>query len=132
MSSTASMANSIFFDSRSIAPSDPGRTVATGAAAALRQTRRLLPGDARHRRDDELGDALAARDRHRGAAEIGEDDLDLAAVIGIDRAGAVEHRDAMMEGEARTRPDLRFVALRQGDGDPRWDRGPRARRQRHV
>src|SRR5215831_7051804 len=104
MSSTASMAKSIFLERRIMNASVPRRAEAAGAAPALRQHLRLLPEDALHRRHDELGDALAPRDRDRLAAEIGEDDLDLAAVIGIDRARAVEHGEAVAERQAGARP----------------------------
>src|SRR5438270_13242559 len=120
MSSTASMANSIFLDRRIMSArpaSSSRRAEAAGAAPALGQHGELVEGDAADRRDDELGDALAALDDDGVAAEIGQDDVNLAAIIGVDRAGAVEHGDAVLEGEARARPDLALVPVRQGEGD---------------
>src|SRR5476651_664295 len=115
MSSTASMANSIFLERRII--SAPRRAEAAGAARAGGQRSDLVEGDAADRRDHQLGDALAALEHECLAAEIGEDDVNLAAIVGIDRAGAVEHGDAVLEGEARARPDLPLVTLGQGEGD---------------
>ena len=42
---------------------------------------------------------------------------DLAAVIGIDSARAVEHRDPVLQRQARARSHLRFITGRQGKGD---------------
>ena len=58
---------------------------------------------------DQLGDPHAARDRERFAAEIDKQHLYLAAVVGIDRAGRVEHGDAVARGKPGARPHLRFV-----------------------
>src|SRR5947209_11434241 len=112
MSSTASMAKSIFLERRIISarPVSSSRGAeAAGAARALGQPGDLIEGDAADRRDDELGDALAALQHDGLAAEIGEDDVDLATIIGVDRAWAVEHGDAVLEGEARARPDLTLI-----------------------
>ena len=49
-------------------------------------------------------------DRERLAAEIDQQHHDLAAIVGVDGAGAVEHGDAMLEREARARAHLRLVA----------------------
>jgi len=62
-----------------------GRAEAAGAAPALGQRSDLVEGDAADRRDDELGDALAALEDYGLAAEIGQDDVDLAAIVGIYR-----------------------------------------------
>src|SRR5260370_38747597 len=117
MSSTASMAKSIFLERRiiSVPPSSAGRAEAAGAAPALGQRSNLVEDDAADRRDDELGDALAALEDYGLAAEIGQDDVDLAAIVGVDRAWAVEHSDAVLEGEARARPDLPLIALGQSE-----------------
>src|SRR5260221_14327057 len=104
MSSTASMANSVFLERRSM--SAPRRAEAADAAPARRVRGDLVEGDGAARRDDQLGDALAALQHDRLAAEIGEDDVDLAAIIGVDRARAVEHSESVFEGEAGARPDL--------------------------
>ena len=69
----------------------------------------------RHRGGDELGDALAAADREGLAAVVDQEDLQLAAIVAVDRAGGVGDADAMLEGEARARADLDFIA--SGDGD---------------
>ena len=60
-------------------------------------------------------------------AEIDQNDLDLAAIIGIDGAGAVEQGHAMFERQARARADLGLIARGQGDGDSGRDEPPRCR-----
>ena len=70
-----------------------------------------------HRRHHHLRDAVAAADLERRVAVIDEDHLDLAAIVGIDRARRIEHRHAVLGREPRTRPDLRLVALGQRDGE---------------
>src|SRR6185437_4456385 len=119
MSSTASMAKRSFLLRRSMVGSDAGGTKAGRATAALRQGCDAPPSNAADRRDHQLGDALAAGDGDAVAAEIGKDDADLAAVIRIDRARAVEHGDAGAERQARARPHLSLITLRQGERDPR-------------
>src|SRR5579885_1693667 len=83
---------------------------------------------------DQLRHALAAHERHRRRAEVDQDHLDLAAVVGIDRAGAVEHGEAVLQGEPRARPDLRLVALGKSQRDAGRHRRALARieRQRLV
>ena len=51
----------------------------------------------------------------RLAAKVGEDDLHFAPVILVDRAGRIEAGDAVLEREARTWPDLHFIARRNLD-----------------
>jgi len=65
-----------------------------------------------HRGDDELGDAHATADGERLSAEIGEDDLHLAAVITVDGAGRVEAGDAGFERQPGAWTHLAFEALR--------------------
>ena len=70
----------------------------------------------------------APRSTGNGASpEIDQDDLDLAAIVGIDRAGRIEHGDAVPQREPGARPDLAFGAGRQRDRDAGRDRGPPAR-----
>ena len=49
--------------------------------------------------------------------EIYQQHLDLAAVIGIDRPGRIEHGEPMPCCETRTGPHLAFIAAREGDRD---------------
>ena len=69
----------------SIAPSSRSRLRRAPSRPAPRLRRSARAGRAR----DELRDALAARDLERLAAEIDEDDLHLAAIVGVDRAGVL-------------------------------------------
>src|SRR5262249_48834089 len=81
--------------------------------------------------DHQLGYARAARDCHRCVTEIGEQDLDFAAVVGIDRAGRVENSKAVTRGEPRPGPHLRFIAIGQGDRDAGWHKTAFARGKGH-
>src|SRR5207245_587341 len=89
-------------------PRIPGAAEAARAAHALREGGDFAPDDAGDRRDHELRDAVAVADAHWLASEVDEEDAHLAAVVGVDRAGRVEHREAVAGGEAAPRPDLPF------------------------
>ena len=82
---------------------------------------------ARDRRDHQLCDPVAGRDRVRGIAEVDEQHLDLAAIVFVDRAGRIRDGDAVLEREARARPHLAFVPRRQRDREAGRHRGARAR-----
>src|SRR5260221_12837719 len=127
MSSTASMANSVFLERRSM--SAPRRAEAAGAAPARRQRGDLVEGDAADRRDDQLGDALAALQHDRLAAEIAEADLELAAIVGDDRARGVEQSEPVLEAEAGARPERLLIAQGQTDGEAGRHRHALARRE---
>ena len=79
---------------------------------------------------DELRDALAARDGEGLEPVVDEEDLHLAPVVGVDRAGAVEDGDAVLRGEAAAGPDLPLGAEREGELEPGRDEGVRAGRER--
>jgi hypothetical protein len=64
-----------------------------------------------NRSDDQLRNAHASSDRYGFGPEVYEQYLYLTAVVGIDRAGRIEHRESMTRRQTRTRPDLRFVAF---------------------
>src|SRR5215813_13402930 len=49
--------------------------------------------------------------------------MNFAAVIGVDRARGIEHRDAVMQCEPRPRPDLALNPCGQREGKPGRDRG---------
>ena len=85
------------------------------AAAALRQCLAFDQLRALHARDGELSDAIAALDRDGLLSEIGEDHAELAAVVAVDGAGAVQAGDALAQRQAGARPDLAFESLRDGD-----------------
>ena len=90
------------------------------AAAAVGGGQRCGNGEFRtnHRRDHHLRDPLAAADHKRRIAVIDQDHADLAAIVRIDRAGRIEHGDAMSGREARARPHLGLKARRQRDREP--------------
>jgi hypothetical protein len=93
------------------------QSAAARAEAAFASTRvRQCAFDPLHRlvaRDDQLRDAIAGVDRVRLAAEVHQDDPNLAAVARVDGAGRVRHRDRVLERQAATRPHLSFKAGRQ-------------------
>ena len=74
---------------------------------------------------------VAACNRKGCPAEIGEDDADLAAVIGVDRPRAVEDGDPVFERKARARPNLCLPSLSARPARYRWERHALARRQDH-
>ena len=49
--------------------------------------------------------------------EVDENDLSLAAIPGVDRAGGIEDRHAVFRGQTAARTNLRLVAGRQLHGD---------------
>ena len=55
--------------------------------------------------------------RERLRPVIDQKHLDLAAIVGVDRARRVEDGDAMLAGEAGARPHLALIAVRERDGD---------------
>ena len=105
------MAQALGFVSSPVEPKPP-------SARPLSSSVALDEGDAGDGRDDELCNAHAPRDRERLAPEIDQEHLHLAAVVGVDRAGRVEHGDAVAGGEAGARPHLRLEAIRQLDDEP--------------
>ena len=79
----------------------------------------LLEGYLLEAGNDHLGDAFAVFDLERLVGEVNEQHLHLAAVVGVDGAGAVEHGDAVFEGEAAAGTDLRLAVLGQLDEEAR-------------
>src|SRR5436190_8399804 len=77
--------------------SSPGGTEAAGSARRFAQDLDLAKGRFDHRRRHQLSNALAAANLERVAAEVGEDDFDLPAVITVDGAGSIEAGDAVLE-----------------------------------
>src|SRR3984957_14854490 len=56
--------------------------------------------------DHHLCDALAAPDRERRLAMIDQEHADLAAIVGVHRAGRVQHRYAVLGRQTRAGPNL--------------------------
>jgi hypothetical protein len=79
-------------------------------------------------RDHHLRDAHSSCDRHRFLPKIYQQDLDLPPVIGVDRAGRIEHGEPMARCEARTWPHLGFISAGKSDCDPGWNECAGARR----
>ena len=100
--------------------------------ARSRRARRLLPDHAGDGRDDELRDAVAAADADRLAAEVHEQHLHLAAIVGVDRPGGVEERQPLAHGEAAPRPHLPLEPGRDRERDARRHEAAVAGGERHV
>ena len=80
--------------------------------------------------DDYLGDPHAALQAESFFPSIEENDLDLAAIIAVDRSRRIEHGHAMFRGQSRTRANLRLVASRQFDAKAGRNQKAVARLQR--
>src|SRR3990167_294928 len=79
-----------------------------------------------------LRDALAAFNHHGLLPEIDGDELDFTAVIGIDGAGTVDHRQSLFQRQAAARPDLRLETPRQRHRDAAGNQRPLQRRQANL
>jgi thymidylate synthase ThyX len=66
-------------------------------------------------RDNHLRDPVAFFNPVRLAAQIQQDDFDLAPIAGIDSGGRVWQRDRMLQREPASRSNLRFIAGGQFD-----------------
>ena len=75
------------------------------------------------RRDHHLRDPHPGFHHEGLGPKIDQRDFDFTAVIRIDGAGRVGHRNAMLEGQPRTRAHLSLVARRQGHGESAGNRG---------
>ena len=75
-----------------------------------------------------IHDPVAALDRHGLRAEVGHDDLDLAAVVAVDRAGSVEQAEAVPEGECPIAPRVADGGVEDAPGE-RDTGGPGAARR---
>ena len=96
-------------------------------AACFAQLRDLAKSRLLDGRRHELRNSLAPTHLERLAAEIGEDDLHLATIIVIDRAGRVEAGDAVLQRKSRARTHLDLVSFRNRDREAGRDRVALAR-----
>lgn len=72
--------------------------------------------------DDELCDLLPTRDRKRlGGVEVDRDDLDLSAVVRVDKARSVDEGQPALECESTTGLNEAGVTLGYRDRDTRRD-----------
>jgi hypothetical protein len=72
--------------------------------------------------DHELGDLLSTGDVDRLCwIEIDEEDLELAAVAGVDDTGGVRERESLAQSAARPRVNEACKPLRNGDRKAGWD-----------
>jgi hypothetical protein len=73
---------------------------------------------------DHLGDSHAARHGKSFLRMIDHDHLDLAAIVGVDRAGGIEEGDAVFDREAAPRTDLGLETSGKGDDNTGGDQHP--------
>lgn len=108
------------------------RTEAAGAAQGLGHFTDFGNKYLRHRCYHHLGNPHAAGDDEILLAEIDQQNLHLATVIAIDRAGRIEAGNAVLEGETRARTDLCLEARRHLEDEAgRHERtAARSKRQR--
>ena len=96
---------------KSVGPSFPSRarrTKTPNSACCFIKTCDFADGGLQGCYQHQLCDARPALDRERVLAKIRKDYMNFAAVIGIKRARGIEHRDAVVQRQAGTRPDLSF------------------------
>src|SRR5581483_10081334 len=109
------------------APSDRRAPEAAHTPLARRQVVHLHGLDLRDPEHDELRDAHAGLDDERLARiRVQEDDLQLAAVAGVDEPGRVDDRDPVLRREPRARLDEAGIAVGDRDGEPGADERPLA------
>src|SRR5512139_202532 len=115
----------------------PCKLPARVAEAALIASRIIelsaeVPIDTIHPGDNQLGNSITPMDDKRALPKIDEADLDLAAVVAVDRTRGVNHRQPMSAGEAATGPDLTLEAGGNGDRDSRGHQGDLLRRKSEI
>src|SRR5688572_23004812 len=93
----------------------PGVAVAAAAAGRVVEDGDLGELGAGDRAEDELGDAVPGAHEDLLLPVVDEQDLDLAAVVAVNGAGAVEDGHAVAQGPAGAGPHLAFEA--SGDGE---------------
>ena len=74
--------------------------------------------DAFHRTYDELRYSRPTPNSKRLASKIDQNDADLSTIIGVDRPRTIEDGHSVMQGQSRTRTDLRLKTLGQFNGQP--------------
>lgn len=72
----------------------------------------FAPNDIGMPHDDGLRNSVARLDGKRFFTRIEQDDHEFAAIIGIDSARRVEHRNAMVQSQATARPDFNVIMPR--------------------
>ena len=80
-------------------------------AVAARRNPELVNFDklgARNRRNDKLSDTFLGFNRYGLLAKINQEHFQLAAVIGVDRAGGIHQRETFFERAATSGPHLPF------------------------
>ena len=99
-----------------------GRTEAACAACGVIELVDFVPRRLRDRREHQLRHAIAPRDGEVLRPVVDQDDLELAAIVAVDRARRIGHGNAMLESETRAGADLYLVACGDRDGQAGRDR----------
>ena len=74
-----------------------------------------------HLGEDHLGDPHAACHGESFFRVIDQNDLDLAAIVGVDRSWSIEESDSMLDGEAAPGTDLGLKMFGKGNENTRGD-----------
>ena len=95
----------------------------------FRDFRDLADDDLCHRRNHHLGDAHTALYCEIVLTEIGQNDLHLAPVVAVDRAGRIQAGDAVLDRKAGARANLGFEAFGDFEDETGGHEGSLARLQ---
>src|SRR6516162_8003202 len=98
-----------------------GRTKAPDSARRFIKSCDFADVGLHDRRENQLSDARAAFHDERLTAKIDENDVQLPAIIGVKRAGGIEHRNAVVEREPGARPDLALDPGGERECEASWN-----------
>jgi hypothetical protein len=104
-------------------------TESAGVSLAFRELADLFQLDPQHSPHHHLADPIAAVDGVGSLPMIDHHEADLAAIVGIHRAGGIEQRDAVLRGQAAARANLRLSPRGQRHRNARPDQGSSSWRQ---
>src|SRR5258706_858779 len=126
MSITASRASNVLRESRNMLlaslTAESGGTETAGAPRCAVQRVGFAPLDPGVRGHHELRDLHPARDGESFRTMVDQDGRHLAAIIGIDGSGRVQHRHPMAERQSRSWPHLSFEPFGKRQRDARRHR----------
>ena len=91
----------------------------TLAANRLIECLNWLPADLLMTGYNQLGDAFTILNDEWLAGDIDQDNANLSTIVGINRSGAIEHRNPMFQGQATAWTYLGFVACGQSHKEAR-------------
>ena len=98
------------------------RTKAPNSACCFIKSCDLADVGLHDRRKNQLSDPRPTLHDEWRAAKIYENDVQLPAIIGVKRAGGIEHRNAVVECEPGARPDLALDPSGERECEASWNR----------